>query len=29
VWPTEPAEQEKIARRENVLLAHDGEAVSL
>ena len=29
LWPTDPAEQEKIARRENVLLAHDGEAVSL
>ena len=29
LWPTDPSEQEKIARRENVLLAHEGEAVSL
>ena len=27
LWPADPEEQEKIARRENVLLAHEGETV--
>ena len=29
LWPADPAEQEKIAQREKVLLAHDGETVIL
>ena len=29
LWPADPAEQEAIARRENVRLAHDGETVEL
>lgn len=29
LWPSDPAEQEKIARRENVELAHEGETVYL
>ena len=29
LWPLDPAEQEKIARRENVELAHEGEAAYL
>ena len=29
LWPSDPAEQEKIARRENVELAHEGETVHL
>ena len=29
LWPLDPAEQEKIARRENVELAHEGEIVHL
>ncbi|MBE6403900.1 MAG: MBL fold metallo-hydrolase [Lentisphaerae bacterium] len=27
LWPTDPAEQEAVARRENVMLAHEGESV--
>ena len=27
LWPTDPAEQEAIAQRENVMLAHEGESV--
>ena len=27
LWPTDPEEQEAIARRENVNLAHEGETV--
>ena len=29
LWPTDPAEQEAIARRENVMLAHEGESVTI
>ena len=29
LWPADPAEQEKIARREKVALAHEGETVIL
>ena len=29
LWPTDPAEQEAIARRENVMLARDGESVTI
>ena len=29
LWPTAPAEQEQIARRENAELAHEGETVYL
>ena len=28
LWPEEPTEQEKIAARENVMLAHEGETVT-
>ena len=27
LWPADPAEQEAVARRENAMLAHDGESV--
>lgn len=29
LWPTDPAEQEAIAQRENVMLAHEGESVEI
>ena len=29
LWPSDPAGQEKIARREKVALAHEGETVIL
>ena len=29
LWPADPAEQEAIARRENVMLAHEGETVEV